>query len=159
MASPMDRISTSLAMKRARSQESRRSEKASPSPAPVSKAAKTASQDEEVGVPAFLRQSKAGTPFWGTCAHAVREPACTNGRAPYADIISNFHDLEWQQQLRIAQGRADPSSPWFQDTAPQVRLRNRYVNVQPWERSRIRLQVAEGRSDYINASPISLQCA
>ena len=64
MASPLVRISSSMAMKRARSQDSRSSHNASPSPAPVSKAAKTESQDEEVGVPAFLRQSKAGTPFW-----------------------------------------------------------------------------------------------
>ena len=75
-----------------------------------------------------------------------------------ADIYQKFHDLEWQQQLRLAAGRADPSSPWAQDTTPQVRLRNRYLNVQPWERSRIHLKVAEGKSDYINASPITLKC-
>lgn len=40
---------------------------------------------------------------------------------------------------------------------PQVKFRNRYLNVQPWERSRIHLKVAEGKSDYINASPISLR--
>ena len=35
--------------------------------------------------------------------------------------------------------------------------RNRNANVQPWENSRIHLKVAEGQSDYINASPISLR--
>ena len=30
------------------------------------------------------------------------------------------------------------------------------MNVQPWDKSRVRLQVPEGESDYINASPISL---
>lgn len=38
-----------------------------------------------------------------------------------------------------------------------MKLRNRYMNVQPWEKSRIRLKVQEGKSDYINASPISLR--
>ena len=75
-----------------------------------------------------------------------------------AEINTKFQDLEWQQQLRLAHGRADPSSPWAQDTAPLVRMRNRYINVQPWDRSRIHLKVAEGKSDYINASPIALKC-
>ena len=35
--------------------------------------------------------------------------------------------------------------------------RNRYVNIQPYDRSRIHLKVTEGTCDYINASPISLQ--
>lgn len=34
---------------------------------------------------------------------------------------------------------------------------NRYGNVQPWEKSRIHLKVADGQSDYINASPISVR--
>ncbi|KAL8951888.1 MAG: hypothetical protein Q9222_002163 [Ikaeria aurantiellina] len=37
-----------------------------------------------------------------------------------------------------------------------AKSRNRYQNVQPWEKSRIRLQVPAGTSDYINASPIAL---
>ena len=44
----------------------------------------------------------------------------------------------------------------MQDQSFPVRLRNRYANVQPWDKSRIRLKVAEGQSDYINASPICL---
>lgn len=72
------------------------------------------------------------------------------------EILAKFEDLEWQQQLRIAQGRTDPSSKWVQDVTAQVKLRNRYINVQPWEKSRIHLRVAEGKSDYINASPIVL---
>lgn len=55
------------------------------------------------------------------------------------------------------QGRNDPTSEWVQEVNPQVAKRNRYANVQPWERSRIHLKVAEGKSDYINASPISLR--
>ena len=83
MASRLVRGSSSLAMKRARSQDRRGSQDTSPSPAPVSKAVKTEQQDEEVGVPAFLRQSKAGTPFGARVLiqHVVREPAYTNGMA------------------------------------------------------------------------------
>ena len=73
------------------------------------------------------------------------------------EICTKFQELEWQQQLRIAQGRTDPNSPWTQDMTNLVRLRNRYLNVQPWEKCRVRLQVPEGKSDYINASPVSLQ--
>lgn len=60
MASPMVRFPGSLATKRPRSQDNRRSQNASPWPEPVTKAPKTEELDEDVGVPAFLRQSKAG---------------------------------------------------------------------------------------------------
>lgn len=72
-------------------------------------------------------------------------------------IRTKFNDLVWKEKLRILQGRSDPSSPWVQEVGPHVSKRNRYTNVQPWEKSRIHLNVAEGKSDYINASPISLR--
>lgn len=46
-------------------------------------------------------------------------------------------------------------SKWTQNASLPVVQRNRYLGVQPWDRSRIHLKVAEGASDYINASPIS----
>lgn len=73
------------------------------------------------------------------------------------DIRAKFESLELEQQLRLEAGRKNPASKWAQDMSPQVKLRNRYLNVQPWEQSRIHLKVAEGKSDYINASPISLR--
>ena len=74
------------------------------------------------------------------------------------EIRAKFNDLAWKEKLRIFQGRSDPNSKWAQDPlSPQVTKRNRYANVQPWLKSRIHLKVAEGSSDYINASPISLQ--
>ncbi|KAL8827324.1 MAG: hypothetical protein Q9191_003249 [Dirinaria sp. TL-2023a] len=128
MAAPVTRMGSSLAAKRARSQDSKRSLTASPVP----KAAKTEEVQEEPDVPAFLRQSK-------------------------VEINTKFQELEWQQSLRIAHGRNDPSSKWTQDMTSQTRFRNRYLNVQPWDKSRIQLKVPEGKSDYINASPISLK--
>ena len=73
------------------------------------------------------------------------------------EIHKKFEELEWKQQLRISHGRNNPTSRWVQDETPQVKVRNRYMNVQPWEKSRVHLKVAEGQCDYINASPIVLQ--
>ncbi|KAL8683045.1 MAG: hypothetical protein Q9186_000955 [Xanthomendoza sp. 1 TL-2023] len=118
------------ASKRARSTESSRSG----TPTPVPKALKTQADQASSGdvrVPAFLRQSA-------------------------SDVRTKFQDLEYQQMLRIAEGRSDPASNWAQDNTTQTKLRNRYQNVQPWDKSRIRLRVSPGESDYINASPISL---
>ena len=154
MPSPLGRIGSSLAAKRARSQDSRRSSTASPAP----KAAKTEELPEPPGVPAFLRQTRAGRRPCNRAYAIVYDAGCLNDRLiGIAEISAKFHELEWQQQLRIAQGRADPSSRWAQDITHQVRFRNRYLNVQPWDKSRIHLRVAEGKSDYINASPISLR--
>ncbi|KAL9130919.1 MAG: hypothetical protein Q9217_001022 [Psora testacea] len=118
----------STATKRARSSDSLR-----PSETPlVSKASKTEERPGVFAIPAFLRQSK-------------------------AEIIAKFNELNWQEKIRIAQGRSDPESKWVQDSSPHILQRNRYLGVQPWEKSRIHLRVAEGLSDYINASPISLR--
>ncbi|KAL9103956.1 MAG: hypothetical protein Q9163_001062 [Psora crenata] len=73
-----------------------------------------------------------------------------------AEINAKFIELNWQEKIRIAQGRSDPHSRWAQDLSPHVLQRNRYLGVQPWDKSRIHLRVGEGMSDYINASPISL---
>lgn len=124
--------SFSTAYKRARSQDSP-TPLASP---PVLKATKIEEEEEQpqLGsrIPAFLRQSQ-------------------------SVVRAKFNDLAWKEKLRILQGRSDPSSQWVQDTSPHVMKRNRYGNVQPWEKSRIHLKVAQGKSDYINASPISLR--
>ncbi|KAL8960638.1 MAG: hypothetical protein Q9193_002694 [Seirophora villosa] len=130
MSSPFNKSLTRSASKRARPTDS----PGSGASTPVSKALKTQGYQTppgDVSVPAFLRQSE-------------------------TEIKVKFHDLEQQQLFRIADGRRDPSSRWVQDNTKQTRLRNRYMNVQPWEKSRIHLQVPEGESDYINASPIRL---
>ena len=78
-------------------------------------------------------------------------------RLSQSAIRAKFNDLTWKEKLRIHQGRIDPASQWVQDNSPHTMKRNRYSNVQPWEKSRIHLKVAQGKSDYINASPIILQ--
>ncbi|MCJ1424979.1 hypothetical protein MMC29_002867 [Sticta canariensis] len=128
MTNPSAKVLSATASKRARSQDSQRSLNSSP----AIEAPRTEDAPDNTRIPAVLRQTK-------------------------AEMHTKFEELEWQQQLRIAQGRSDPDSKWVQEMTPQVRYRNRYLNVQPWERCRIHLKVAEGKSDYINASPISLR--
>ncbi|KAI4165038.1 MAG: hypothetical protein LQ342_001314 [Letrouitia transgressa] len=119
------------ASKRARSTDSSRSGASTPVP----KAPKTEEGDQapdNASVPAFLRQSA-------------------------TEINAKFGEIEYQQLLRIAHGRRDPESQWAQQASQTVRLRNRYINIQPWDKCRVHLKVPEGQSDYINASPISLR--
>lgn len=63
------------------------------------------------------------------------------------------------QRTRIHEGMLanDPSHRWALEGDPEVRARNRYVNVQAWANSRIHLRVPEGECDFINASPIVLE--
>lgn len=49
------------------------------------------------------------------------------------------------------------SHKWALESSPEVRERNRYMNVQAWAHSRIHLKVPEGECDFINASPITLK--
>ena len=89
--------------------------------------------------------------------YLAMQPLFRSSTKTKKDIRAKFIDLAWKEKLRILEGRSDPSSQWVQDMSPHVLRRNRYGNVQPWDKSRVHLKVAEGKSDYINASPISLQ--
>ena len=78
------------------------------------------------------------------------------------ELHAKFVDLEWQQRNRLLQGTQQPTDPtappsqWSRLSDPAVTARNRYLNVEPYAQNRIKLKVAEGISDYINASPIQL---
>ena len=80
------------------------------------------------------------------------------GRLLDVDIDAKFEELNAQQLSRLEQSRAgtDQESQWAIDISPANRLKNRYLDVRPWQKQRIKLEVPEGTSDYINASPISL---
>ena len=79
---------------------------------------------------------------------------------PHLEIRSKFEELAFQQQLRLVEGRQnDGTSKWAQEQTREVKMRNRYADISAWANSRIRLKVVEGACDYINASPISLQCS
>lgn len=74
-----------------------------------------------------------------------------------AEITAAFQDLEWKQRSRLAGALSNPNSPFKVDRSYAVAARNRYLNIQPWDNSRVRLKNPIGGSDYINASPIKLQ--
>jgi protein tyrosine phosphatase len=52
---------------------------------------------------------------------------------------------------------SDEPSPWAKCSPEEVANRNRYGNVDPFLGNRVKLQVPGGHSDYINASPITLE--
>ncbi|KAJ5594789.1 protein-tyrosine phosphatase 2 [Penicillium hispanicum] len=76
-----------------------------------------------------------------------------------SEIHDKFEDLEWMQRTRLAEGMLsnDPAHPWALESDPDVKARNRYINVQAWANCRIHLRVPEGECDFINASPIVLK--
>ncbi|EME39871.1 hypothetical protein DOTSEDRAFT_178713 [Dothistroma septosporum NZE10] len=79
-----------------------------------------------------------------------------------AELHNKFVDLEWQQRNRLLEGtqksgqNGESPSQWSRLDSEVVMNRNRYMNVEPFAQNRIKLKVAEGVYDYINASPIQL---
>lgn len=51
----------------------------------------------------------------------------------------------------------DTSNRWALEEGPEVRARNRYINVQAWANSRVHLKVPENQCDFINASPVAMR--
>jgi protein-tyrosine phosphatase len=78
-----------------------------------------------------------------------------SSRCNHLDIRRKFFDLESLQNQRL--NRTDENGPWHIDESSEVRARNRYSNITPWESNRIRLNVPKQCCDYINASPITLK--
>ncbi|KAF2443995.1 hypothetical protein P171DRAFT_23717 [Karstenula rhodostoma CBS 690.94] len=81
-----------------------------------------------------------------------------------SDVHQKFVDLEWEQRQRVLQGlqpqNTDPDqqpSQWARCAGDDVKDRNRYLNVDPYQSNRVRLKVPDGTSDYINASPVELR--
>jgi protein-tyrosine phosphatase len=75
------------------------------------------------------------------------------------DLRKKFEELEWLQRGRVSAGilSGDVSHQWALESSPEIKTRNRYMNVQAWANSRIHLKVPEGQCDFINASPIVLK--
>ncbi|KAK0721495.1 protein-tyrosine phosphatase-like protein [Apiosordaria backusii] len=79
------------------------------------------------------------------------------------DIEFKFGELVWLERMRIQQGLENeksihfsPDFRWARVKGPHLRRLDRYMNIQPWHNHRIKLQVPEGKLDYVNASPIVL---
>ncbi|KAI9731426.1 MAG: hypothetical protein M1818_007816 [Claussenomyces sp. TS43310] len=75
------------------------------------------------------------------------------------EIQAKFAEITWKERNRLAQSEIDPSptSQWARAQSPHTRFLDRYANIHPWYHNRIRLRVPAGHSDYINASPITVQ--
>lgn len=73
-------------------------------------------------------------------------------------LVSKFNYLENLQRDRLTEQYENPEkeSEWARLTGDHIAYRNRYVNVEPFANNRIKLNVAQGFNDYINASPILL---
>ncbi|KAG5914566.1 hypothetical protein E4U53_004620 [Claviceps sorghi] len=83
-------------------------------------------------------------------------------KASAEDVESKFQELTWAERNRLAQGaRPDiPLNRWgsFKQTdVPTRGIMDRYVNIKPWNHNRVRLHVADGAFDYVNASTITLE--
>lgn len=59
---------------------------------------------------------------------------------------------------RFEDAQISSASPWTVDQAlqPYNRIRNRYTNVLPWDKTRVKLNALDGGSDYINALKLRL---
>lgn len=75
------------------------------------------------------------------------------------EINSKFDLLNDAQLDRHASYAKNPvpTHPYAIVGTEESRNRDRYIDVHPWANSRFRLNVAEGRSDYINASLVSTE--
>ncbi|KAI8633511.1 hypothetical protein F5Y19DRAFT_244251 [Xylariaceae sp. FL1651] len=72
------------------------------------------------------------------------------------EIQYKFQELRWLERIRYQQGdqNASPNFKFARNFSPEVKDLDRYTNIQPWINNRVKLQVPEGKFDYINASPI-----
>ncbi|KAF2175622.1 hypothetical protein K469DRAFT_723905 [Zopfia rhizophila CBS 207.26] len=150
-------------------------------PASPSSSKRSRSRDSTRSAATSINTPSANTPFLTPSASApsliipsssqtssIVEPSPLDA-TPYpaflrlnrTEIHSKFVDLEWEQRKRLLHGvqqnEPDQPSQWARVTGEVVMNRNRYANVDPYQNNRVKLQVPEGYSDYINASPIVLE--
>lgn len=60
------------------------------------------------------------------------------------------------ERERLQNSMTAPTGRWTRVAGPHLRLLDRYMNIQPWDKNRVKLKVPTGQIDYINASPIVL---
>ncbi|EDU49310.1 PTP2 Protein tyrosine phosphatase [Pyrenophora tritici-repentis] len=148
-------ISPSASSKRSRSKDSTRSLTTSSLNTP---AANTPAASTNSLVIPFLTP---GTP--GACHLSPQDPT------PYPVFLQPTADLraKWDRLEEISRARindagplnaSDQPSQWARCCGNGYAIRNRYANVDPYQSNRVHLEVPEGQFDYINASPIILEC-
>ncbi|KAK1917186.1 hypothetical protein P3342_012031 [Pyrenophora teres f. teres] len=148
-------ISPSASSKRSRSKDSTRSLATSSlnTPAANTPAASTNSL--------VIPFSTPGTPGAGHLS--PQDPT------PYPAFLQSTADVraKWERLEEISKARindiiqpngSDQQSQWARCCGNGYAIRNRYANVDPYQSNRVHLEVPEGQFDYINASPIILEC-
>lgn len=74
-----------------------------------------------------------------------------------AEIDAKFQEIVWMERNRVMLGIQNPTPSFrWAHVAGDHRKLDRYMNIQPWENNRVRLRVAPGQQDYVNASPVTL---
>ncbi|KAF8423823.1 protein-tyrosine phosphatase-like protein [Tirmania nivea] len=71
------------------------------------------------------------------------------------EIRQKWRMLDSLQKERFEDSKTG-TGPWNVILTSEVIIRNRYSNIYPWAENRIKLNVPEGKCNYINASPIIL---
>lgn len=71
------------------------------------------------------------------------------------EIRQKWRMLDSLQKERFEDSKKG-TGPWNVIRTSEAISRNRYSNIYPWAENRIRLDVPDGKCDYINASPIIL---
>ncbi|SCV05302.1 LANO_0H04500g1_1 [Lachancea nothofagi CBS 11611] len=75
------------------------------------------------------------------------------------EILSKFQYIQHQEDLRLRDATINPeTSKWSLGVSVEHanNNRNRYVNIMPYERNRVKLRVKAG-NDYVNASYVKIQ--
>lgn len=78
---------------------------------------------------------------------------------PDRELVEKFSFIQHQEDERLRNATLDiDNSKWSLGASvlPRNDLRNRYVNIMPYEKNRVKLKVAQG-NDYINASYVKVE--
>ena len=107
-----------------------------------------------------LSSSTPGTPNNGDQSIQDATPYPPFLLSSRVDINGKWDDLENAQGDRedasMRPNASEGPDRWARCNGKEYASRNRYINVDPYQANRVRLDVPEGQFDYINASPITL---
>ena len=155
MAQPGAPISPSASSKRSRSKDSTRSLTTSSLNTPAVNTPTASTHSFAMSL------SNPGTPSAGHLSpqDPIPYPAFLQSTV---DVHAKWERLEEafiaREKDSIQRNGPDEPGQWARCCGNGYAIRNRYSNVDPYQSNRVHLEVPEGQFDYINASPIVLEC-